>query len=775
MVKRRKKIPTMCINCSTVCGVIANVENGKVVKIEGNQHDPNSRGFICAKGHAAINMLYDPNRILYPLKRIGRRGEGKWRKISWDEALDEVSSRLKPLLEQNQPEKLAFQYGRDCTNGLIDRFTNAFGTPNKIGHRGLCSLNKRMAIKAAVGDADWDTNDVTNTSYMLNFGSNFYEAHQGHIPFLNRVAAARKRGAKLVTFDVRLSNTAAKSDEWIPVFPGTDGLIALSIGHVLMEEGLHDAEFLDKWTTFPSEKLKAHLRKYTPETAEQESGVPAATIRRIAREFAQSAPQCTTISNRGSHAHTNGFYNESAIILLNAIVGSVGKKGGWCYLHEKFDQTIVREPKPVPPKVEMKTELSHPFYFSYANELYPRAISSTLYPAIASGKVNIDVLITYFVNAPMSWPEGPTDVHSVYLDEKKIPFHVAIDSFYSESAHLADIILPDTTFLERWDLDARNSYELTPYVGLRQPVVKPLGDVREIRMILRDIAHKVGFGMERYFNYETPIEFMKEWTKHIPGGLERLQETGFYWDQEKEMPYEPYKKPLSSELMKNGHIDKDTGVITVAEKPVGVYIDGIAYEGFQTQSRKFQIFNPRIEQLNKETMKRYSPLPIYKKAVQRELKENECVLTTFKWNVHTQSRTMNQKWLAELVHDNPVWINRKTAAQLKINKGDQIEISNELGKIVVSAHVTEGIHPKVIAISASFGHREYGKTASGKKSPISGEASIKDNDLELNKWWKSTGVNPNSLIASLADPIGGGQAWNDTIVTVKRVRDSADE
>lgn len=785
----------MCINCSTVCGIIAHLREGRAVKIEGNPRDPNSRGHICAKGHAALNMLYDPGRILFPLRRAGRRGEGKWQRIGWDEALAEVAARLRALRESGHPERLVLQYGRDRTNGLLERFCDAFGTPNKVGHRGLCSLNKRMAIKAAIGDTDWDTNDVAHTRYVLNFGSNLYEAHQGHVPFLQRLVEARIRnGAKLVTFDVRLSNTAARSDEWFPVFPGTDGLVALAMGNVIMQEGLCDREFLDTWTNFPSRQLEDYLRRFSPEWAEAESGVPAESIRRIAVEFARAAPRCTTISNRGAHAHLNGFYNEWAILLLDAIVGSVGKPGGWCYVAGKLDPDLTPEPLPRPPKPAVRTELSHPSAFPLANLLYPQAVSSTIYPYIQNGKAPVDTLITYYVNAPMSWPEGPTRVQEIYRDERLIPFHVAIDAFYSESAHLADLILPDATFLEKWDLDTRNSYELRPYVGLRQPVVPPQGESRDIREILRDVALRVGGGMERYFQYESAEAYVRAWASRLPLAWEEFRERGVWWDPAAEPEYEPYKRPLSDAELAGAVTDPVTGLVTRADadgrpRPIGLSVNGRVCRGFATPSRRLQIYNPLIERLNAESGTQHPVLPDYLPIPgHRHLEPHQFVLTTFKWNVHTQSRTMNQKWLAEIVHDNPVWINVATAAALGIADGDWVEITAVPGALQaeqpppgpalpaslrVRAYLTEGIHPRVVAISASLGHWQYGPVATGKPGDrlhgAGHDPRLRDPDQEAHQWWAGAGYNPNPLIPSVADPVGGGQAWNDTVVSVRPI------
>ncbi|MFT5092345.1 MAG: thiosulfate reductase/polysulfide reductase chain A, partial [Porticoccaceae bacterium] len=291
-----EKVPGMCQLCSTVCGIIGYVKDGRIIKVEGNPNDPNSRGHLCARGQAALNHQYHPERLLYPLKRVGERGEGRWKRISWDEALDEIAEKLKTIRDSGHPEDFAFHQGRQRSKDAIARFLDAFGTKTQLSHRSLCSGNRRAANLTFLWESDWDLNDVENSKYILNFGSNAFEAHQGHVSFATRIQNGRfKNGAKLVTFDVRLSNTGGASDEWFAPFPGTDGAVALGIGHVILAENLHDEEFITKWTNVSIEELREHYKDYTPEWAEQVSGVPAADIARIAREFAAAALACTTM------------------------------------------------------------------------------------------------------------------------------------------------------------------------------------------------------------------------------------------------------------------------------------------------------------------------------------------------------------------------------------------------------------------------------------------------------------------------------------------------
>jgi anaerobic selenocysteine-containing dehydrogenase len=176
------KIPGMCQLCSTVCGIVGYVKDGRLIKVEGNPNDPNSRGHLCARGHAALNHQYHPERLLYPLKRIGERGEGRWKRISWDEALDEIATKLSDIRESGHPEDFAFHQGRQRSKGAIKRFLDAFGTSTQLSHRALCSGNRRAANLTSLWESDWDLNEVEHSKYILNFGSNAFEAHQGHVP-----------------------------------------------------------------------------------------------------------------------------------------------------------------------------------------------------------------------------------------------------------------------------------------------------------------------------------------------------------------------------------------------------------------------------------------------------------------------------------------------------------------------------------------------------------------------------------------------------------------
>jgi anaerobic selenocysteine-containing dehydrogenase len=844
-----EKVPGMCQLCSTVCGILGHVKDGRIIKIEGHPNDPNSRGRLCARGQAGLNHQYHPERLLYPLKRVGARGEGKWKRITWDEALDEISAKLKVIRDSGHPENFAFHQGRQRSKDALKRFLDAFGTKTQLSHRSLCSGNRRAANLSFLWESDWDLNDVENSKYILNFGSNAFEAHQGHIPFANRIQNGRfVNGAKMVTFDVRLSNTAGSSDEWFAPFPGTDGSVALAMSHAIIAAGKQDTEFLNTWTNTGVDKLREHLKDYTPEWAEKISGVPAADIRRIALEFAAAAPQATTMCNRGSSAHLNGFYNDRAIGLLNAVVGSVGKKGGWCWSPWGGLDPVVKTPK-MPPGAKTWSVLEDPPEFPLANVWRRMRVGEIIYLYLLQGRAKLDAYMTYNLDSPLTWPEESL-TKDVMCDEELIKFHVCINPFYNETAHYADIVLPWTTYMERWDLDARGSYNLRPYVGIRTPMVEPLGEAKDVRWIFPEIAKRIGGGMEDWYK-ESEREFMEAWASNIPQnpetnkeGLDRLLDEGFWEDDSREPFYEPFLAELSDDDLEGSETDPDTGIITKDGVGIGVTVDGKPVRGFKTPSRKFEIRSVFISKtgLNQDTsdlIKKSSmtktkvrpeqhqgydvevdEMPIWLQPVEHvELDDDNLIMTSFKWNVHNHGRTMNLKWLAEIVHTNPAWLNPETAAKHGLKDGDWVEMTGYFskmleksnpnlahgerdetgrlvaGKIRVPIVTMPGIHPRAIAMSNSCGHWQYTNVAQGKKAASDAGAAdgsvtqgadgttYRDPDWERNMWWEDdsdgdhtkwkqntgNGWNQNKIMPIAPDPITGQQAFHSTVVGIKKL------
>lgn len=836
-----EKVHGMCQLCSTVCGITGLIKDGRIIKVEGNPNDPNSQGKLCARGQASLNHQYHPERLLYPIKRVGKRGEGKWKRITWEEAYKEIAEKLKAVRASGKPEEFAFHQGRNRSKDIIAGFLNAFGTKTHLNHRGLCSAARRAANLTYVFESDWDLGDYENAKYILNFGSNMFEAHQGHIPGAQRVQRGRfVNGAKLVTFDVRMSNTAGNSDEFYMPSPGTDGAVALAMAHTIIKEGKVNKEFFKDWANVTLDELWEQIKEYTPEWAEKISTIPAKTIRRIALEFAAAAPEATTMCNRGSSAHVNGFYNDRAIVLLNILVGSVGKVGGWNWMWTGGIDSKRFKPPLNPPKAKRMSLLADPPEFILANRWNNMKVGEIVYWYLKQERAKIQVYMSYNLDSPLTWPEmSVTD--NVLLDENKIGFHVCISPFYNETSSYADIVLPWTTYMERWDVDARGAYNLKPYLSMRRPMIEALGEAKDVRAILPELARRIGGGMEKWFPEDQSIEeYMKEWTSKVPYNgakyedpMGMLEDIGAYEDPDQEKYYAPYLKALSDDDMKGANVDKATGIITKDGKGIGIMHNGKPVVGFKTPSRKLEIKSDFIVKVAKNEdvsdlvalanskgsnrpahheghTYELNPWPIWMPIKEHaNLNDDQLIMTSFKWNVHNHGRTANLKWLSEIVHCNPAWIHPDTAKRLGLDDGDWIELTGHRsdtvddfapklglgkgqveGKLRLPVVLTFGVHPKAIAISNSLGHWHYTNVAQAKKNkPVDGEKvgmetkKFEDVDWQKNMWWEDNssgdpekwkqntgpGWAQNHVLAIMPDVISGQQAFNDTVVTIKKM------
>jgi len=784
--EQRKAVPYTCLACNIEDGGVAMVENGRIVKLEGNIDHPNTRGKLCAKGNAGYLHVYDPDRIMTPLVRTGARGEGKWKRITYDEATSLLAEKLREVVErsreENEPEilnEMVVKWGRDRTGGGVKRFMNALGSNAMVNHTNICESSKKVGLEPSWGP-DIESCDWAHTKYILNFGSNILEAAYFMNPNSQRlVDGVVGNRARIVTFDPRLSNTAGYSHEWHAPYPGTDAAVALAMANVIMNEGLYDADFVRDWTNVTAEQLIAHLESYTPEFAEEESGIAAADIRRIAREFATTKP-ATTFSYRGPCKHMWGAYQEAAIHMLNVITGNVEKKGGYC-LPRGMGWP---QPDPSPPGGPVPSAIAKPPLYPLASH----AVSTNVPYMVMRGEAKVSVWMSYYDNPVYTYP-SPQVWEAFLKDESLVPYLVSFSCFMSESTELSDLIIPDVTYLERHDPESMPS-GLYPCLSIRQPVIEPLGGTQELRQTLIDVIQKVdadgSLGIRKYFEFDSVEGWMREHFDSIPGlkedgGYDFLKEKGV-WPvygkvsksdgklvddngNEIEAAYGLHTSEISPGDMLGTEIGAD-GTIRRDGSPIGVRIGERNYVGFGTPSRKIELY--------KESFREYgfNPLPVYKRLASRDKKPNEMVMSTFKVNVHTQSRTASLKYLAELYHKNPAWINTERANSMGIGDGDLIRITSPLGYMVTRAHLTEGQHPEVVSVSTACGHAAYGRLATLKQRDPASDWSLGDDpDIADNVWWDDRGVHPNAIIQLSIDPIGGSQGWYDTVVSVTPAQD----
>ncbi len=708
----RKKTPYLCTMCPYFDGGFCYEEAGEIVKVEGNPDHIASRGKFCTKGLASFFGASDPDRIIAPMKRSGPRGSGQWTEISWDDAIAEVSAKVKAAVDAN-PNSVHLNEGA-FKDGGTTRFMDTLGSSSVIRSRvpSISSVAKQAVLKKTFG-VDSTLPDFENTKYVLNFGANIIETA---LPLAQRLTdGIVNNRLKLVTFDVRMSHTAGRSDEWIPVFPGSDGIIALAMANVIMENNLANVDFINSWTNTTADELAQQLKAYTPAKAQKASGVSAKDIKRLAIEFAKNKP-ATVVSQNGLSFHQGGVDAEAAAQLLAIITGNIDIEGGNC-LPRQFDIASL-QPAPFPSGSDSR-QLNHTFPFE-----------------VKGGKRKVQVLFNHMSNPAYSSPASSV-WREVLKDESLIPYLVDFSPFMSETAELADIILPDVVAIERNDVGSSPT-TLHPWATMTIPGVKSRGKAKDVRETLKKIIETIDAdgsrGMKEYWSFKNAKDWVK---KEITGtaGLEKA-----------------YKKLKKGVFPAYGKIDPNTRRIVKKGEPIPVEYKTYESAGFATPSGKVEISAP--------TWKENSRLS--------DIKSNEFVLTTFKVSYQSLSRTSNLKLLSELWHANPLWINKEIALKLGIGDGELVRVKSEVGYLVTKAWLTQGIHPQVIGFSTSVGRSAYGRVAQADptaKTPLVDDSQA-DEDILHNLWWRDGGINPNDIIPLAIDPISGAQAWNDTVVTI---------
>jgi anaerobic selenocysteine-containing dehydrogenase len=683
-------IPSICHQCQAGCGLLGMVVDGELIGVLGNPKYPINKGGLCARAIAGVNLTYDPERILSPLKRKKERGDNQWEKISWQEAIREIASRLAELKSKGQNQRFVVQTGVDEGATPAKSLLKRMGPPILIDDLFLRGLNRTKANELVLGE-EGGMADVGHSQYILNFGSNPYESHESYIPFVQRLISARVHNhAQLVTFDVRLSNTAGRSDAWYPVRPGTDMAIILALCKQILDQGLADKAFLTQWTNLSPDQILSYLTPYTPEMAEKESGVSAKEIIKIASDFATLKPS-VAFCGSGLTRQRSGTYHQMAILLLNALVGNIDQKGGYC-----LPRKILLDEPDIP------------------------SIVSGIDQLIDEEKRSIGLYLTYLSNPVYADPSGKR-IGEILKDEKLIPFYVAADTHITETSLFADILLPVATSFESWGLDSRQSMDRVPFIGLRQPLIKPRGEALSFSHMLDRIGKKMekGIGLDE----KGYITMQLKKIKGLEGtdGIKRLEKDGFWTDPGWSPSYGTYRRG-----------------------------------GFKTPSHKMELYASRLK---KEGL---PPFPTYKENDKKlNLNNGELLLTTFSKNVASPYNP-NSKWLSEIFHENPLWINQKTAEGLGIKEGEKVEIHSKGMKALVQVHLTQSVHPDVVAIARDLGHWAYGQVTKGKK--------FKSQDAETSLiWWDNhKSFHVNWLIQEEKDRVSGGISWMSSVVKIKK-------
>jgi anaerobic selenocysteine-containing dehydrogenase len=517
--------------------MLARVANGNLVKLEGNPMHPINLGALCPKGQAAPELLYNPDRLTGPMRRTGKRGSGEWESITWDDAILQVAQKLTDLRDEGHPERASMLYGetRGQMRPFLNRFMAAVGSPNVISHDSLNIDAAKLGTLFTQGVYDLPVFDLENSRYVLSFGASLLEGGrsvQRVITGYSYLRRGRAERGKVVLVDPRQGITGSKVDEWIPIVPGTDAALALGIAHVLIKTGQFDVDFVENYSfgfsDFTDSDGRLHkgfksyvLENYDPRRVEQITGVPATTISRIAGEFASNQPAVALLPGKGGllNGSFNGVAAAMAINCLNALAGSFDRPGG--VLTQRYPACPEWLPLPEDAIAQAGRQAER---LDGAGTLFP--LAKHAYQAVADRVLDgypVEVLFLYDTNPVFEAPGGARFIEAF----ERIPLIVSFATFMDESAQYADLVLPEPTFLERWQDDYIEGLGY-PGVGLRQPVVEPLHDTLHIGDFFIWVAKMMRGKVSRAFPWDSYETMLQERLVNVGTDWETLKELGIW-------------------------------------------------------------------------------------------------------------------------------------------------------------------------------------------------------------------------------------------------------
>ena len=651
--ERVEKIATTCEMCFWRCGVLASVAGGKVIRLEGNPDHPLTKGRLCARGNAGTRLLYDPDRLKYPLLRTGKRGDGQFKRISWNEALDFLTSKLKALAAEHGPESVAF-----FPHGLSARFFStlmkAYGTPNSAEPsfaqcRGPREVGYTLTFGRELGSPE--PLDLEESKLIVLIGS-----HLGENVFTSQITAfatALSRGAKVIAVDPRFSTAASKADWWLPIRPGTDIALLLAWMHVLIGEDLCDKEYIARYAQGFKE-LKAHVLEFTPEWAAAITELPAAQIRETARAMGAAKPAVLVHPGRHVTWYGDDTQRARAMAILTALLGSWGRKGGiflptpiprGAFELPDFPESPLGRADGAGTRFPLASE-----ELGVTNGLVDATVTAQPYP--------IKAWIVYGQNVLESIPEPQKTRKAI----EALDLMVVVDVLPVEQINYADLVLPEATYLERYDSPSIVTTAKQPFVSVRQPACEPLYESKPGWWIAREMAKRMG--LEAWFPWHTPEEHLAQIIAPMEISVEELRNRGAL-----AFPGRPYLDDQASD----------------AESPV------------RTGSGKIELYSQELKDLGADPLPRYTPVEDPPTGYFR--------LIYGRSPVHSFARTQNNEALNALMPDNEVWLSTRSAKDLELRDGERVTLENTDGvkSLPVRVKVTEGIRRDCVYLVHGFG------------------------------------------------------------------------
>ncbi len=668
-------VKSTCGICNCGCGVLVYLEDGRPIKIKGDLAHPVNQGVLCAKGLASLEYLYHPDRLTHPMRRVGESGAGKWQQVSWDEALNSVAEELTKTKNRYGVESVLFMRGgtRGVKSDYLTRFANAFGTPNISSMASVCAIPHARASMITYGSLTYFDCDSL-PSCILVWGSNINETCIGRYKHVND---ALNKGSKLIVIDPLNIGLTQRADLWLKLRPGSDLALALGMLNVIVNEGLYDRDFVEKWTV-GFEELKAHVQNYPPEKVAEITWIDAASIREASRLYATNKPAYIQWGNGFEH-NINGFQTARALALLRAITGNLAIPGGEVthaplptLSRSSAEFSLVNE---IPAEVRAKRISANDRLLPMNLYALPQSIIKSI---LEEDPYPIRAIYVMAGNNLISFSNTP----ETYQAFNKLDFLVVTDMFMTPTASMADIVFPAATYLEYNSMREARDYP----IALVQQKVAQIGECRSDYEILSGLAKRLG--------------------------IER-----FFWDTE-EQCVDYLLKPIGLTFDEF----RKVGIIPAAKR----YKDYEAND-FATPSGKVEIYSSQLKDWG------FDPLPVYYEppetaySAPESAREYPLVLTSFKSELfrHTEGRQ-----IPALRNSRPepiTIIHPETASKLGITEGDWVYIETKRGKIKQKANLSDKIDPRVVVVDYGWWFPEK------KASSLFGYAESNINMLTDNK------------------------------------------
>ena len=664
------RTPTYCEVCFWKCaGWVYKNDEGDIWKIIGNDDDPHCNGRLCPRGTGGVGMYYDEDRLKTPLIRKTIDGKQQFVEASWDEALDVVAENLNKVKEKYGPECTAL-----FTHGSGGKFfgdlLKAFGSTNITAPSfAQCRGPRETAFLATYGEiiASPERVDIRDAKCLVLIGSHIGEnMHNGQV---QEMSDAIDKGATIITVDPRFSTAASKSKHWLPIKPATDIALLLAWIHEIIYNEWYDKKYVEQYC-YGFDELKEHVKNFTPEWAYGITTIKPEQIRETAKEMANASP--AVIIHPGRHVTWYGDDTQRlrAVAILNAILGSWGRRGGY-YTPEK--KSLPSFPHPEYPKPKKTWRDAHPDgKYNLALEVVSNDICDSTIPS-PDRDCNFRAWIVNGTNLIFTLPNQKNTLEAI----QALDFMVVIDTMPMEITGYADVVLPECTYLERYDY-CRTDQNREPSIALRMPATEPKYNSKPDWWIVRQLASKMG--LDKYFQWND-IEEVLDWQmRQVGTSLEEMKKIGV-----KMFPRE--------------------------------YDDLYFQEGqeieFNTNTGKIELYSTDLEAEGFDPMPVYTPHPEPEPGFYR--------LNYGRTPAHTFSRTANNPNLTDLLDENNLWVNPIIAKEWGLKNGQEIWLENQdgvLSTFPIKVRITERIRHDSVYMVHGFGHaekklsRSYGKGAS---------------------------------------------------------------